>query len=716
MMNRTLLLFISVLISFHSFGQCPEGSVELNSQAEVNAFVAAYPNCTEINGDLIISNESQTNPIVNLTGLANLTTITNVLIIGDLEYYNPALDSIIPGNLAGLESITSVFSLEVGHPFNGGPDTENTHIESLLPLQYLSGDMEQITIHHTIFYEKLPDFIEVNSLFEFELFECNGVFNTPRFQGLNSLKSFIVQGEVGVIDSLRTIFIPNELETIEGDYNNPYENLRIIRNSTLESVVGGQNLQYIGHALIWVNENLTDLSAFNQVQEVITLQLSSCNVETFNSFKALSLAKGINLYYGDSWTSSFCGDPVDELILRMGEASDGLVITGLSEPLYPGLDLKIYNAGSIVFTGNLKKTANLRIETRNVSTISGFAMLDSIYSPEGNNELRILNPSYSSLPNFANLTHIEGNLYINLDSVPSGLVNLQGLESLETINGDLWVNGNTFGVEQPFQNLNGLDALISIGGGVRLKGLTNLEDISGLQNAIEINQINLERLPVLELDFEFENLLSIERVVMKKTGATNVPFLSNIPSLHVVYLKDNLNLLNTDGFSNVSELNRFSSINNPSLTSITMAEGVVLQEYLNLTMNPSLNNCGESPTICSMVSTASEVEIGENGLNCNTAQEVLNACNGTSVGLDEKSAEIGFEAYFNTEQSLILESDVNGLVEYQLVDAQGKVLVSGSSSVDNGLGSIQVPNLGGGIYTLIIRQDGLVGAQKMVKL
>lgn len=60
---------------------CPTGSVILQNQSAVDDFVANYPDCTTISGDLIIGNHILTgnSGIVDLSGLASITTVTGRL-------------------------------------------------------------------------------------------------------------------------------------------------------------------------------------------------------------------------------------------------------------------------------------------------------------------------------------------------------------------------------------------------------------------------------------------------------------------------------------------------------------------------------------------------------------------------------------------------------------------------------------------------------------
>ncbi|MFN4080102.1 MAG: T9SS type A sorting domain-containing protein [Saprospiraceae bacterium] len=97
---RALLLAVLLHSAFAApiaEAQCPAGDVELLTQADVNAFVSAYPTCTTINGYLQIGDFFT--DITNLSGLSALTSVVGSLIVQG----NPDLP-----NLNGLHNIATV--------------------------------------------------------------------------------------------------------------------------------------------------------------------------------------------------------------------------------------------------------------------------------------------------------------------------------------------------------------------------------------------------------------------------------------------------------------------------------------------------------------------------------------------------------------------------------------------------------------------------------
>lgn len=65
-MKKILLLTTFLFVSFLNFGQCPNGTITLSTQAEVDDFSLTFPNCTALLGNLFIDGSS----ITNFKGLA----------------------------------------------------------------------------------------------------------------------------------------------------------------------------------------------------------------------------------------------------------------------------------------------------------------------------------------------------------------------------------------------------------------------------------------------------------------------------------------------------------------------------------------------------------------------------------------------------------------------------------------------------------------------
>lgn len=95
MKKLTLLVALFIIIRISVLSQtCLSDGIIFNSQSKVDSFQINYPNCTEIEGNVIIDGKD----ITNLNGLSVLTSVSGTLIIA----WSPITD------LTGLDNMTSV--------------------------------------------------------------------------------------------------------------------------------------------------------------------------------------------------------------------------------------------------------------------------------------------------------------------------------------------------------------------------------------------------------------------------------------------------------------------------------------------------------------------------------------------------------------------------------------------------------------------------------
>src|SRR5690606_5879813 len=111
--------------AFTTLSQCPTGDVSFDTQLDVVNFVANYPNCTHLPGNLNI-----TGPDFSLQPLNNITSIG-----GDLTYTDNA------DNMSGLSNLTSIggdliFQTDYNSSYNLIVD-----INGLNNLQSVGGDL-----------------------------------------------------------------------------------------------------------------------------------------------------------------------------------------------------------------------------------------------------------------------------------------------------------------------------------------------------------------------------------------------------------------------------------------------------------------------------------------------------------------------------------------------------------------------------------------------
>jgi hypothetical protein len=130
-MAKFYLFLITLLMASGVMAQSAEPSstclpqgIEFKFQTQIDSFQINYPNCTEIDGDVIIS---WNNYITNLNGLSVLTSIGGNLIIS----YTTALTS-----LNGLENLISI-----GQSLSIGQNAALTSLTGLENLTSIGGDL-----------------------------------------------------------------------------------------------------------------------------------------------------------------------------------------------------------------------------------------------------------------------------------------------------------------------------------------------------------------------------------------------------------------------------------------------------------------------------------------------------------------------------------------------------------------------------------------------
>lgn len=112
------------------------------NQGQVDYFLTAYPNCTQISGSLFIL-PSASGPISNLNGLQNIETVTGSVMVGE--------HSVNISNLNGLNNLKHIG----GNLFIS--DTWINDISALSSLEYVGGNFEVV-------YNHIDDFSPLNNL------------------------------------------------------------------------------------------------------------------------------------------------------------------------------------------------------------------------------------------------------------------------------------------------------------------------------------------------------------------------------------------------------------------------------------------------------------------------------------------------------------------------------------------------------------------------
>jgi hypothetical protein len=287
-MNKVYILCLGLVLSLTGFSQsCLPDGITFTTQAQIDSFQVNYPNCTEIEGDVIISGNDITNlngllvlssiggclviewtsSLTSLYGLNNLTSIGGTLIIDK----NTALINMVGLNnlvsvggiiiksnqnlnsLIGLENVTTVGEdLYIS-------DNPITNLEALENLSFIGGDL---TIQDN------SSLISLTGLDN--LTEIGGDLNIDENESLTSLASL------------------SSINSIGGD-------LLILRNYELSSLTALNSLTSIGGELqVTSNPGITSLEGLDNIDPAsitaLTIyynyHLSECAISSICSFLA----------------------------------------------------------------------------------------------------------------------------------------------------------------------------------------------------------------------------------------------------------------------------------------------------------------------------------------------------------------------------------------------------------------------------------------------
>ncbi len=236
-MKKNPTLFLALLISFLSYGQCPDNpNITITSQAEIDSFATDYPGCTSLSS-LIIEGPD----ITNLNGLSQIEMLFEFLVIQE----------------------TSI------QDFNG--------------LDNLSEVSFELVIRDN---PSLLDFTGLGSLERFGFATVSSNENLESFSGIGAISQVIFDQEgFNIInnDNLQT------LEHLSGMTANVF--MRIDSNDLLTDLNGLQNMSFMTGINISNNDLLTDITALQNVpipsQEFIFIiisgneLLSNCSITNF---------------------------------------------------------------------------------------------------------------------------------------------------------------------------------------------------------------------------------------------------------------------------------------------------------------------------------------------------------------------------------------------------------------------------------------------------
>ena len=226
---------------------CPQGDLFIYKQSHINEFKERFPNCTQINGNLIIDDDhDNVYPFTDVQSVFNLDGLSNIKRVeGDFEFKSLTIwqqFSFNKPDMPNLEYIQGRFSLPYG-------------IDSLLLLDKVK-HVNALIIGNTEYIAHM-DSLDVDSLDEL-IFSNNNLDSLPFSCNIKR-----VNHDLKISDkNLKNLHALRELNFIGGD-------LKLEEIPNLISLAGLENLRIInGSLLILNNENLKSIENLSSLEEI----------------------------------------------------------------------------------------------------------------------------------------------------------------------------------------------------------------------------------------------------------------------------------------------------------------------------------------------------------------------------------------------------------------------------------------------------------------
>jgi len=466
--KKILLLLITLFFSMFGFAQCPSGNITFQNQSQVDYFLTAYPNCTQINGSVTLD-PANGNAITNLNGLQNITringsfniTLSNSLVRGlnglnNLNYIggniyiadtwltdisplqnltyvggNVEITSNKINNFSALNNLTYIggslkLSNDMGHCNSSGLMLQVTNIPGDLVysitcnvdsnLNALSsittvGGLVKISVENITDLTGLGALTSVGGLFQ--IYDCYSIVS---LNGINSLTS------IGGLDihynpALTNLTALNQITTLN-------DGLFISLNNSLNSLSGLQNLNSVtGYFAVSTNDNLTSINDLSEVD------MSNVTSLVISGNPSLALCQELNICnylfgggtYDISGNAQGCNDfnqLIESCNLRWKNLIKGTI------------KIDFENNGCAV--GNDRAMDNVMIKATSGSNVySTFTNSNGDYRlfvPQGNYGValqgsELSNYTFTPLTSNANFSNVGNEQIINFCATPNQAVN-----------------------------------------------------------------------------------------------------------------------------------------------------------------------------------------------------------------------------------------------------------------------------------------------------
>lgn len=709
---------------------CPEGDIQLKTQAEIDAYLMQYPNCAILRGHLKIGSLNENSDIHDLSQFQNLSAI-----VGGLSIYNSQLE-----NLNGLQTLTQIA---------GDLIIENNSKLTDLSAFYnlFSINSSQLIIRNNDMLEalwgldnlnpkKISNLIVSSSQ---NLSMCN-VLSICRYVSTFGSQYELSGNATGCNSFDEAMFACRDWWMLP-ECPEPVEDL-----STGKFSVNFNSQEEINHFKIQfpdctqindhvriegINSNITDLSPFEKITALKELGISNTNISSLYGFHHLQT---VTDYLGIHGNKSLVN------LNELSQLKKAFFVDITRNDLLEDLN----GLNQLTFVNQLSIENNLKLKNLNgLDQLT--ALSDGLDYPQfaGSYLSVTYNPQLLNLEGLK-LKKINGSISIMKNE---SLQTLKGLESLTQYNGDLRIQENpkltniealgnvssaideehyslSFGglqiASNPLlANLNGLHN-IKATGWISISGNHSLTDLKGLGNITKLSELSIysndkiENLNGLSPNLSTLGVLKIANnpQLVRLDGLNNLAALSRFGYIH---LENNPLLNDLTALSNLRKMGYQSSYlnlkNNQSLSSLKGLENIDANSLDNimLTDSPNLSQCNVK-SICDFLTNSGENLIFNNATGCNSPQEILTAC---KLSIDDVKFSDDLIIYPNpvkTQFNIQLKTNEK-IRQLKIYNMSGQEVYDNRFHQQNH----NISHLSKGLYIVIIKTDTNSYQQKLIK-
>ncbi len=293
-MKPLLIGLLLTMANFLASAQCPNGSIVLGSQDDIDNFSINYPNCTEFNATILI--DEIDGPVNNLLGLSNLNSISSL----SIQYTHLE-------NFTGLENVSQINEFRL---------FRNNQLQNFTGLEELNEVLSFNVLQNDIL-STTQGLQNLETLGYLNLYANEQLSNLEGFINITDLASLrIVGNNISSLSALHNLTVISEELYISGEplteLNDLYQALQdftgslyLVNNAILEDVTVFSEITNLEKLIIVGSEALSDLHGFENLVSVSGLFRIGFNPEisNFSNFYSLNSIGSLDVYENGNLTS-----------------------------------------------------------------------------------------------------------------------------------------------------------------------------------------------------------------------------------------------------------------------------------------------------------------------------------------------------------------------------------------------------------------------------